>query len=106
MAQWLFERLFFPVFVALLFRWWAGLLGGAVCLYLTYLTYAIAVNEWAAGGRWDRAAMIGIVPAFMSFCCLKWGLMNLCFGRPRWSKDSGPEDDDPSQDRASHGTLP
>jgi hypothetical protein len=105
MAQWLSERLL-VVFIALVYRWWAGLLGGAVCLYLTSLAYEMAVKEWAAGGRWVRAAMVGVLPGFMSFCCMKWGLMNLCFGRPRWSKDGGPEDDDHSQDRAFPGTLP
>ena len=80
MAKWLFERLFFPVFVALVFRWWAGLLGGAVFLCLTYLAYENVVIEWGAAGRWVRAVMICVSLGFMSFCCVRWGLMNLFFG--------------------------
>ena len=106
MAKWLFERLFFPVFVALVFRWWAGLLGGAVFLCLTYLAYENVVIEWGAAGRWVRAVMICVSLGFMSFCCVRWGLMNLFFGSKWWSKDGGPEDGDQSKDRASQGTPP
>jgi hypothetical protein len=104
MAKWLFERLFFPVFVALVFRWWAGLLGGAVFLYMTYLAYEHAVKQWAAGGDWVRAVLIGVSPGIMSFYCVKWGLMNLFFGDKWWLKDGGPEDGDQSIDRFSQGT--
>lgn len=109
MAKWLFERLFFPVFVALVCRWWAGLLGGTVFLCMTYLAYENVVKEWGEADRWVykiRAVMICAGPGIMSFYCVKWGLMNLFFGSKRWSKDSGPEDGDQSIDRASQGTPP
>jgi hypothetical protein len=97
MAQWLFERLCFRIFVALLSRWWAGLLGGAVCLGLTYLAYEHVVKEWGAA-RWGhmvRAVMIGVIPGVMSFCCLRWGLMNLFFGSTWRSKNDGQEGREP-----------
>jgi len=93
MAQGLFERVFLRVFVALLYRWWAGLLGGAVFLCLTYLAYEHAVQAWGAA-RWGhtvRAVMIGVIPGIMSFCCLRWGLMNLFFGSTWRSKHGGQE---------------
>jgi hypothetical protein len=95
--------MFAGVIGALYRRWWAGLLGGALSLGLTYLAYENAAEAWTAGGRWSHkisSVVICGLLGFIGICCVGWGLLNLFLG-DKWRPDQSGKADDPAEPAAA-----